>query len=130
MAPTALSVQEPMMCAGCGGQVCDRFFLLAAGQLWHSACLRCSQCQCELQTQPSLYCRDGNIYCQQDYCRSDPEPPLVSPQFSVTSLFCQSHYHGDGSIPLSQDPPPKPNLTDEGECVCVLILLLLSFTDS
>ncbi|XP_037549260.1 LIM/homeobox protein Lhx9-like [Nematolebias whitei] len=67
--PTAVSIQEPMLCAGCGEQVCDRFFLLAAGRVWHGACLRCSQCQCELQTQPSLYWRDGNIYCQQDYCR-------------------------------------------------------------
>uniref|UniRef100_A0A8C4INK6 LIM/homeobox protein Lhx9 n=1 Tax=Dicentrarchus labrax TaxID=13489 RepID=A0A8C4INK6_DICLA len=65
----SVSVQEPMMCAGCGEQVCDRFFLLAAGRVWHSVCLRCSQCQCELQTHLSLYWRDGNIYCQQDYCR-------------------------------------------------------------
>uniref|UniRef100_A0A671TJM4 LIM/homeobox protein Lhx9 n=1 Tax=Sparus aurata TaxID=8175 RepID=A0A671TJM4_SPAAU len=61
--------REPMTCAGCGEQLCDRFFLLAAGRLWHSACLRCSACQCELQTHPSLFWRDGNIYCQQDYCR-------------------------------------------------------------
>uniref|UniRef100_A0A668TEP7 LIM/homeobox protein Lhx9 n=1 Tax=Oreochromis aureus TaxID=47969 RepID=A0A668TEP7_OREAU len=59
-----------MTCAGCGEQVLDRFFLLAAGRVWHNPCLRCSQCQCELQTHPSLYWRDGNIYCQQDYCRS------------------------------------------------------------
>uniref|UniRef100_A0A667XUI4 LIM/homeobox protein Lhx9 n=1 Tax=Myripristis murdjan TaxID=586833 RepID=A0A667XUI4_9TELE len=59
----------PLMCAGCGEQVCDRFFLLAAGRVWHSGCLRCSQCHCELQTHPSLFWRDGNIYCQQDYCR-------------------------------------------------------------
>uniref|UniRef100_A0A3Q2QRY6 LIM/homeobox protein Lhx9-like n=1 Tax=Fundulus heteroclitus TaxID=8078 RepID=A0A3Q2QRY6_FUNHE len=50
-------------------QVCDRFFLLAAGRVWHSICLRCSHCHCELQTHPSLYWRDGNIYCQQDYSR-------------------------------------------------------------
>ncbi|XP_070778303.1 LIM/homeobox protein Awh-like [Enoplosus armatus] len=68
--PTAVSIQEPMTCAGCGEQVCDRFFLLAAGRVWHGVCLRCSQCQCELQTHPSLYWRDGNIYCQQDYCRT------------------------------------------------------------
>ncbi|XP_074468594.1 LIM/homeobox protein Awh-like [Sebastes fasciatus] len=67
--PTTVSIQEPMTCAGCGEQVCDRFFLLAAGSVWHGVCLRCSQCHCELQTQPSLYWRDGNIYCQQDYCR-------------------------------------------------------------
>uniref|UniRef100_A0A8D0A8I5 LIM/homeobox protein Lhx9 n=1 Tax=Sander lucioperca TaxID=283035 RepID=A0A8D0A8I5_SANLU len=66
-----VSIQEPMTCAGCGEQVCDRFFLLAAGSVWHGVCLRCSQCHCELQTHPSLYWRDGNIYCQQDYCRSE-----------------------------------------------------------
>uniref|UniRef100_A0A3P8WTC5 LIM/homeobox protein Lhx9 n=1 Tax=Cynoglossus semilaevis TaxID=244447 RepID=A0A3P8WTC5_CYNSE len=57
------------VCCGCRGQVYDRFFLLAAGGAWHSSCLRCSQCQCELQTHGSLYCRHGNIYCQQDYNR-------------------------------------------------------------
>ena len=36
-------------------RVCDRFFLLAASRVWHGTCLRCSQCQCELQTHPSLY---------------------------------------------------------------------------
>uniref|UniRef100_A0AAY4BW68 LIM zinc-binding domain-containing protein n=1 Tax=Denticeps clupeoides TaxID=299321 RepID=A0AAY4BW68_9TELE len=60
---------EHFMCAGCGEQVTDRFILLAAGQAWHGACLRCSQCQCELQTYSSLFFRNGNIYCQQDYCR-------------------------------------------------------------
>uniref|UniRef100_A0A3Q3F7V0 LIM zinc-binding domain-containing protein n=1 Tax=Kryptolebias marmoratus TaxID=37003 RepID=A0A3Q3F7V0_KRYMA len=69
--PAAGSIQEPMICAGCGEQVCDRFFLLAAGRVWHGSCLRCSQCHCELQAHPSLFWRDGNIYCQQDYCRSN-----------------------------------------------------------
>ncbi|KAM9385888.1 LIM/homeobox protein Awh-like [Pholidichthys leucotaenia] len=67
--PTAVTIDEPITCAGCSEQVCDRFFLLAAGRVWHNMCLRCSQCQCELQTHPSLFWRDGNIYCQQDYCR-------------------------------------------------------------
>ncbi|XP_076862391.1 LIM/homeobox protein Awh-like isoform X2 [Brachyhypopomus gauderio] len=62
-------VATPLICGGCGKRVCDHFVLLAAGQAWHGACLRCSQCQCELQTHPSLYCKEGNIYCQQDYCR-------------------------------------------------------------
>ncbi|XP_028453940.1 uncharacterized protein LOC114568524 [Perca flavescens] len=66
---SAASDNEPMTCAGCGEQVCDRFFLLAAGCVWHGVCLRCSQCHCELQTHPSLYWRNGHIYCQQDYCR-------------------------------------------------------------
>ncbi|KAL6100258.1 uncharacterized protein ACO6RY_01904 [Pungitius sinensis] len=66
---TPASIREPMTCAGCGEQVCDRFFLLAAGGVWHGACLRCSRCRCELQTHASLFWRDGSIYCQQDYCR-------------------------------------------------------------
>lgn len=69
--PAAASGHPSMTCAGCGEQVCDRFFLLAVGQAWHGACLRCSQCHCELQTHPSLYWRDGKIYCQQDYGRSE-----------------------------------------------------------
>ncbi|XP_035536735.1 LIM/homeobox protein Lhx9-like [Morone saxatilis] len=148
--PTAMSVQEPMMCAGCGEQVCDRFFLLAAGRVWHSVCLRCSQCQCELQTHPSLYWRDGNIYCQQDYCRMFgggqcarcfqpiPASALVMRSGELTfhphcfscqecdvklipgnlycmqgqNLYCQSHYHGNGSVPLSHDVPPEANLKE------------------
>lgn len=66
---TEISIQEPITCGGCDEQVCDRFFLLAAGRVWHNSCLRCSQCQCELQTQPSLFWREGNIYCHLDYCR-------------------------------------------------------------
>ncbi|XP_036371970.1 LIM/homeobox protein Lhx2-like [Megalops cyprinoides] len=68
-ASSAEAGQWGMVCGGCGGRVCDRFVLLAAGQAWHGACLRCSLCQCELQAHPSLYCRDGKIYCQRDYCR-------------------------------------------------------------
>ncbi|XP_044027883.1 LIM/homeobox protein Lhx9-like isoform X2 [Siniperca chuatsi] len=148
--PTAVSIQEPMMCAGCGEQVCDRFFLLAAGSVWHSVCLRCSQCHCELQTHPSLYWRDGNIYCQQDYCRMFgggqcarcfqpiPASALVMRSGELTfhphcfscqecdvklipgnlycmqgqNLYCQSHYHDDGSASLSHDLQPQPNLKE------------------
>ncbi|XP_026156619.1 LIM/homeobox protein Lhx9-like [Mastacembelus armatus] len=148
--PTAVSIQEPIICAGCGEQVFDRFFLLAAGRVWHSVCLRCSQCQCELQTHPSLFWRDGTIYCQQDYCRlfgggqcarcfqPIPASALVMRSGELTfhphcfscqecdvklmpgnlycmqgqNLYCQSHYHGGGSVPQSYDPQPKPNLTE------------------
>eukprot|EP00064_Thunnus_orientalis_P021627 superscaffoldBa00006684_g21793 len=148
--PAAVSIQEPMTCAGCGEQVCDRFFLLAAGSVWHGVCLRCSQCHCELQTHPSLYWRDGNIYCQQDYCRMFgggqcarcfqpiPASALVMRSGELTfhlhcfsceecdvklmpgnlycmqgqNLYCQAHYHSDGSVPLSHNPPPEPNLKE------------------
>ncbi|KAL0962338.1 hypothetical protein UPYG_G00338800 [Umbra pygmaea] len=67
--PCTGAVGDLMLCAACGGRVCDRFVILAAGRAWHGACLRCSQCQCELQSHLTLYCREGSIYCQQDYCR-------------------------------------------------------------
>ncbi|XP_023665407.1 LIM/homeobox protein Awh-like [Paramormyrops kingsleyae] len=66
MSPT-VPLEGDMSCGGCGGRVWDRFILYAVGQAWHSTCLRCSLCQCELQMHPSLFCRDGKIYCQQDY---------------------------------------------------------------
>ncbi|XP_072530128.1 LIM/homeobox protein Awh-like [Salminus brasiliensis] len=66
--PSPSLVAAPLICGGCGERVSDRVVLLAAGQAWHGACLRCSQCQCELQTHSSLYCRDGSIFCQHDYC--------------------------------------------------------------
>ncbi|XP_049328674.1 LIM/homeobox protein Lhx9-like [Astyanax mexicanus] len=66
--PSPSVAAAPPVCGGCGERVSDRFVLLAAGQAWHGACLRCSSCHCELQSHSSLYCRDGNIYCQQDYC--------------------------------------------------------------
>nr|XP_019966328.1 PREDICTED: LIM/homeobox protein Lhx9-like [Paralichthys olivaceus] len=149
-APTAVSIQESMICSGCGEQVCDRFFLLAASRVWHGTCLRCSQCQCELQTHPSLYWRDGNIYCQQDYSRMFgggqcarcfqpiPASALVMRSGELTfhphcfscqecdvtlmpgnlycvqgqSLYCQSHYHGDGTVPISHNPQLRPHLKD------------------
>ncbi|XP_062266222.1 LIM/homeobox protein Awh-like [Platichthys flesus] len=152
--PTAVSIQEPMTCSGCGEQVCDRFFLLAASRVWHGTCLRCSQCQCELQTHPSLYWRDGDIYCQQDYSRRFgggqcarcfqpiPASALVMRSGELTfhpqcfscqecdvtlmpgnlycvqgqSLYCQSHYQGDGTGAMSHNARLRPPLKDgEGE---------------
>ncbi|CAB1451492.1 unnamed protein product [Pleuronectes platessa] len=149
-APTAVSIQEPMTCSGCGEQVCDRFFLLAASRVWHGTCLRCSQCQCELQTHPSLYWRDGDIYCQQDYSRRFgggqcarcfqpiPASALVMRSGELTfhpqcfscqecdvtlmpgnlycvqgqSLYCQSHYHGDGTGDMSHNAQLRLHLKD------------------
>ncbi|XP_041665688.1 LIM/homeobox protein Awh-like [Cheilinus undulatus] len=148
--PAAVSFQETMACSGCGEQVSDRIFLLAAGGVWHSACLRCCQCQCELQTHPSLYWRDGNIYCLQDYCRMFgggqcarcfqpiPASALVMRSGDLTfhphcfscqdcdlklmpgnlycmqgqNIYCQSHYHDNGSFTLTHDLQPEPNTRD------------------
>ncbi|XP_055677036.1 LIM/homeobox protein Lhx9-like isoform X2 [Lutzomyia longipalpis] len=56
-------------CAGCGLSIKDRFYLLAADRAWHGQCLRCCRCSQPLDTELSCFCRGGNIYCKEDYCR-------------------------------------------------------------
>lgn len=53
--------------------------------------------ECDVKLMP------GNLYCMQGH-----------------NLYCQSHYHGDRSVPLSHDPQPKPNLTD-GETASMFV---------
>lgn len=45
------------------------FYLLAADRAWHGACLRCCRCSQPLDAELSCFCRDGNIYCKEDYYR-------------------------------------------------------------
>ncbi|CAL8292983.1 unnamed protein product [Merluccius merluccius] len=149
----APSLQEPIECAGCGERVLERFFLLAAGRAWHGACLRCCQCHQELETSPSLYWREGNIYCQQDYCRlfvigrcarcqqPIPSTAMVMRSGDLTfhphcfscqecditllpgnlyflqgrSLYCQSHYHGNGNTPTPHNSTNSAVSGKEGE---------------
>ncbi|KAG5676906.1 hypothetical protein PVAND_006709 [Polypedilum vanderplanki] len=56
-------------CAGCGRLIQDRFYLSAIDKKWHSGCLQCCVCENALDGQTSLYCREGNIYCKNDYFR-------------------------------------------------------------
>ncbi|KAF0293626.1 LIM/homeobox protein Lhx9 [Amphibalanus amphitrite] len=56
-------------CAGCRGQIADRFYLLAVDQPWHSACLKCYECKLPLDGDLTCFTRDGNIYCKEDYYR-------------------------------------------------------------
>ncbi|XP_019875872.1 LIM/homeobox protein Lhx9 isoform X1 [Aethina tumida] len=56
-------------CAGCGGRIHDRFYLLAVDRQWHAACLKCCECKLPLDTELTCFARDGNIYCKEDYYR-------------------------------------------------------------
>ncbi|XP_069055202.1 LIM/homeobox protein Lhx9-like [Lepisosteus oculatus] len=60
---------EGVVCAGCRGRVSDRYFLLAVDRAWHRACLRCSVCQEELESQLTCFSKNSAIYCREDYCR-------------------------------------------------------------
>lgn len=57
------------MCAGCGQQISDRFYLYAVDRQWHASCLQCSQCARTLDDEVTCFARDGNIYCRKDYQR-------------------------------------------------------------
>ncbi|XP_065218294.1 LIM/homeobox protein Lhx9-like [Planococcus citri] len=57
------------MCAGCGRQISDRFYLYAVDRQWHASCLQCSQCSRTLDHEVTCFARDGNIYCRKDYQR-------------------------------------------------------------
>uniref|UniRef100_A0A8C4RST0 LIM zinc-binding domain-containing protein n=1 Tax=Erpetoichthys calabaricus TaxID=27687 RepID=A0A8C4RST0_ERPCA len=63
------SLTLTVVCAGCGERVYDRYFLLALDKQWHSGCLRCSLCQSTLDSHLSCFCKDGTIYCKEDYYR-------------------------------------------------------------
>ncbi|XP_022125272.1 LIM/homeobox protein Lhx9-like [Pieris rapae] len=59
----------PDECAGCGGRIQDRFYLLAVDRQWHGSCLRCCECRLPLDSELTCFSRDGNIYCKEDYYR-------------------------------------------------------------
>ncbi|XP_054713954.1 LIM/homeobox protein Lhx9-like [Uloborus diversus] len=59
----------PSLCAGCGSQISDRYYLQAVDRQWHAQCLTCHRCQMRLDTELTCFWRDGHIYCKEDYYR-------------------------------------------------------------
>ncbi|XP_051955265.1 LIM/homeobox protein Lhx2-like [Xyrauchen texanus] len=62
------SLESPV-CAGCGGLISDRFYLLAADRQWHERCLKCCACHADLESELTCFCKHGDIYCKEDYYR-------------------------------------------------------------
>ncbi|XP_041481496.1 LIM/homeobox protein Lhx9-like [Lytechinus variegatus] len=60
---------SPAVCAGCSGQITDRFYLLAADRQWHTQCLQCCECSIQLDSELSCFAKEGNIYCKEDYLK-------------------------------------------------------------
>ncbi|KAG8190085.1 hypothetical protein JTE90_006025 [Oedothorax gibbosus] len=58
-----------VLCAGCGGGISDRYYLLAVDRQWHASCLTCCQCRVQLDSELTCFARDGHIYCKEDYYR-------------------------------------------------------------
>lgn len=71
-----LSPEKPALCAGCGGKISDRYYLLAVDKQWHLRCLKCCECKLALESELTCFAKDGSIYCKEDYYRYSRPYPL------------------------------------------------------
>lgn len=83
----SISSDRAALCAGCGGKISDRYYLLAVDKQWHMRCLKCCECKLNLESELTCFSKDGSIYCKEDYYRyalprpagpQGPEPPFLS----------------------------------------------------
>ncbi|XP_041049865.1 LIM/homeobox protein Lhx2-like isoform X1 [Carcharodon carcharias] len=65
----SISSERPAVCAGCGGKISDRYYLLAVDKQWHMRCLKCCECKLALESELTCFAKDGSIYCKEDYYR-------------------------------------------------------------
>ncbi|KAJ8384877.1 hypothetical protein AAFF_G00196850 [Aldrovandia affinis] len=63
------SSDRAAVCAGCGGKISDRYYLLAVDKQWHMRCLKCCDCKLNLESELTCFSKDGSIYCKEDYYR-------------------------------------------------------------
>ncbi|KAI5622585.1 insulinprotein enhancer protein isl-1, partial [Silurus asotus] len=58
------------LCVGCGLQILDRFVLSVFPDMrWHVACLKCVECQQNLDESHTCFVKDGKTLCKSDYIR-------------------------------------------------------------
>ncbi|XP_076126106.1 LIM/homeobox protein Lhx2-like isoform X1 [Alosa pseudoharengus] len=65
----SISGDRVALCAGCGGRISDRYYLLAVDKQWHMRCLKCCECKLNLESELTCFSKDGSIYCKEDYYR-------------------------------------------------------------
>ncbi|XP_063050351.1 LIM/homeobox protein Lhx2-like [Engraulis encrasicolus] len=65
----SMSGDRLALCAGCGGRISDRYYLLAVDKQWHMRCLKCCECKLNLESELTCFSKDGSIYCKEDYYR-------------------------------------------------------------
>ncbi|XP_010900203.1 LIM/homeobox protein Lhx9 isoform X2 [Esox lucius] len=66
---SSMGTEKPAVCAGCGGKISDRYYLLAVDKQWHLRCLKCCECKQHLESELTCFAKDGSIYCKEDYYR-------------------------------------------------------------
>uniref|UniRef100_A0A8C0HNK2 LIM homeobox 2 n=1 Tax=Buteo japonicus TaxID=224669 RepID=A0A8C0HNK2_9AVES len=47
----SISSDRAALCAGCGGKISDRYYLLAVDKQWHMRCLKCCECKLNLESE-------------------------------------------------------------------------------
>uniref|UniRef100_A0A803YL04 LIM zinc-binding domain-containing protein n=1 Tax=Meleagris gallopavo TaxID=9103 RepID=A0A803YL04_MELGA len=59
----SLRPEKPALCAGCGGKISDRYYLLAVDKQWHLRCLKCCECKLALESELTCFAKDGSPRC-------------------------------------------------------------------
>ncbi|XP_076316401.1 LIM/homeobox protein Lhx3-like isoform X1 [Tachypleus tridentatus] len=96
--PTLLSTIPK--CAGCNQPIVDRFILKVLDRPWHANCLKCAECQVQLNDK--CFSRNGEVFCKEDFfkrfgtkcagCEQGIPPTQVvrRAQDNVYHLYCFS----------------------------------------
>ncbi|KAF7688871.1 LIM/homeobox protein Lhx1b [Silurus meridionalis] len=56
-----------LQCAGCERPILDRFLLNVLDRAWHTKCVQCCDCKCNLTEK--CFSREGRLYCKTDFFR-------------------------------------------------------------
>lgn len=86
----SISSDRAALCAGCGGKISDRYYLLAVDKQWHMRCLKCCECKLNLESELTCFSKDGSIYCKEDYYRYPTTAPPRLPGEGPT--HCQASW--------------------------------------
>lgn len=58
------------ICTGCHCPIYDQYLLKVTPDLdWHSQCLKCSECDLQLDESNTCFVLDGKAFCKSDYLR-------------------------------------------------------------
>ncbi|XP_015791727.1 LIM/homeobox protein Lhx9-like [Tetranychus urticae] len=87
-------------CGGCGHTIVDRYYLVFDDKHWHSWCLTCAECGCNLEKR--CFVRNGLTYCKHDYHRlfvsfrsCSKCCQIIKPNQLVMKVNSQNFYHLD-----------------------------------
>ncbi|XP_042191850.1 LIM/homeobox protein Lhx9 isoform X2 [Callorhinchus milii] len=103
----SVNSEKPALCAGCGGKIADRYYLLAVDKQWHLRCLKCCECKLALESELTCFAKDGSIYCKEDYYRVHFESLMQGDyhtQLNYTELAAKSgglglpYFNGTGTV--------------------------------